>query len=99
MAREIVWSENAADDLHAIYEFLSMYSDAKAEEIVGEIIEKAALLESFPFLGRVVPELAIKSIRELIIHQHRIMYSLSNPEKIDILAVRHSARAFSDFTT
>ncbi|MDX1911035.1 MAG: hypothetical protein SFV22_06100 [Saprospiraceae bacterium] len=49
MAREIVWSENAADDLHAIYEFLSMYSDAKAEEIVGEIIEKRHYLKVFLF--------------------------------------------------
>jgi addiction module RelE/StbE family toxin len=98
MAKEIVWTSRASDDLHQIFEYLYSYSDDRAEAVVGEIIDKAALLENFPQMGRVVPEINLKTIREIIIHQYRIVYVVGAQAQIEILTVRHSARPLSDFS-
>ncbi len=92
MAQAVIWTERAADDLHHIFEYLSTFSDDRAESVIGEIIERAYLLEKFPKLGRVVPEINIQTIRELIVHQHRVVYALTAQGVVEILAVRHSAR-------
>jgi plasmid stabilization system protein ParE len=92
MAQEVIWAERASDDLYHIFEHLSIFSDTRAEAVVGEIIEKAFLLEQFPRLGRVVPEINIPSIRELIIKQYRVVYALNTQGQVEILAIRHSAR-------
>jgi len=40
----------------------------------------------------VVPEINIQKIRELIVNQYRIVYTVTDSRQIEILAVRHSAR-------
>ncbi|MFN0037453.1 MAG: type II toxin-antitoxin system RelE/ParE family toxin [Saprospiraceae bacterium] len=92
MAQELIWTERASDDLHNIFEYLSTYSDARAETVVGEIIERAFLLERFPRLGRVVPEVNIPTLREILVEQYRVVYALNSKGQVEILAVRHSAR-------
>ncbi|MDO8365535.1 MAG: type II toxin-antitoxin system RelE/ParE family toxin [Saprospiraceae bacterium] len=92
MAQEIIWTERASDDLHNIFDYLSTFSDSRAELVVGEIIDRAFLPEKFPQLGRIVPEINVQSIRELVILQYRIVYTLTAHGFVEILAVRHSAR-------
>lgn len=96
MAQEVIWTERASDDLHHIFDYLSTFSDDRAESVVGEIIERAYLLEKFPRLGRVVPEINIQTIRELIVQQYRLVYALNAQGAVEILAVRHSARPLSE---
>ena len=40
MACKVVWTRRATDDLHAIFETLSEYSDTRAENVVEEIIRR-----------------------------------------------------------
>lgn len=96
MAR-VVWSARAGDDLHGIYAYLSDMSPSNAEKVVSDIIDKVIFLEQFPRIGRVVPELNIVYIRELIIHQYRVVYSVVQDDRVEILAVRHSSRDISSF--
>lgn len=93
---KVVWTRQATDDLYAVYEFLSAYSDKQAESVTDEIINRVFLLEKFPQLGRVVPELNIETIRELVVRQYRIIYSFAGNEQVEILAIRHSSRPLSE---
>lgn len=97
MAQKIVWTRRATDDLYAVYEFLSGYSDTRAEAATEEIINRVFLLENFPRLGRVIPELNIESIRELIVRQYRVVYSFTEQGVVEVLAIRHSSRPLSEF--
>lgn len=92
MAQKVVWASRATDDLYAIYESLSVFSDTRAETVTEEIINQVFLLEQFPRIGRVVPELNLETIRELIVHQYRVVYSITVQEQIEVLTVRHSSR-------
>jgi len=52
------------------------------------------ILKTLPESGRVVPELGISQIRELIEGNYRIVYRLLSKELVEILTVHHSARDF-----
>lgn len=93
--RKVVWTRRATDDLHAIFESLSEYSDTRAENVVEEIIRQVFTLEQFPRLGRVVPEMNIQSIREIVVHEHRVVYGLNKHDEVEVLAIRHSSRPLS----
>ena len=92
MAQEVIWTERASDDLHHIFEYLSTFSDTRAESVVVNIIYLAFQLEQFPLMGRIVPELNIQALREIIVEQYRVVYALTSQGNVEILAVRHSAR-------
>ena len=96
MAQEVIWTERASDDLHHIFDYLSTFSDDHAEMVLAEIIDKAFLLEQFPRLGRVVPEINIQTLRELIVQQYRVVYVLNSKEQVEILTIRHSSRPLSE---
>lgn len=95
MAQKVVWTSQATDDLHTVYEFLSAFSDARAEAVTEEIIRQVFLPEQFPRMGRVVPELNIEAIRELIVQQYRIVYSLTTRGQTEVLTIRHTSRPLS----
>jgi toxin ParE1/3/4 len=92
---KVKWTNSATDDLYKLFDALSVYSDEKATSVVETIIEKVTLLESLPKMGRIVPELEIESIREILIHPYRVVYSLTVGGDVEVLAVRHSSRRFS----
>jgi addiction module RelE/StbE family toxin len=96
MAQKIAWTRRATDDLYAVYESLSAFSDTRAEAVTEEIINRVFLLENFPRLGRVVPELNIETIRELVVRQYRVVYAFTEQGVVEVLAVRHSSRPLSE---
>ena len=93
---KVNWTFQALEDLSDIGEQLAQNSNSYASHIVKVILEKTELLQSFPELGRIVPESKIKSIRELIIKKYRIIYVLSSDKEVNILAVRHSSKLLGD---
>jgi plasmid stabilization system protein ParE len=58
-----------------------------------KIISQTDVLNKEPRIGRVVPELGVDSIRELIYANYRIVYQVGN-EEIVTLTVHHSAMLF-----
>lgn len=91
MAR-LRWTLQAESDLKNIYEFISLDSKHYASIHIERIREKTKLLIRHPKIGRVVPELNNKNIRELIFGNYRIIYRLRNSEIIEILTIYHSGR-------
>lgn len=92
---ELIWTEMAIDDLNAIAEFIARDSQAYAFDFVRRIINQIEKLAQFPKMGRVVPELGLDSIREIIYHNYRIVYTIKS-EKIFIAIVSHGSYDLND---
>lgn len=91
MAR-IVWAEASINDLKEIFEYISDDSAHYANLTVNKIYQRAQVLADNPAIGRIVPEINNKYIRELISGNYRTIYRIKNETQIDILRVFHSSR-------
>ena len=87
----IEWSEPAVLDLEGIKEFIERDSVYYAIEFTGRIIEMVEKLSDFPNLGRKVTEVEDEKVREIVFHNYRLIYKLSD-ESILVLAIIHAAR-------
>jgi toxin ParE1/3/4 len=91
MAREVVWTEPAWEDLEAAAEYIARDSAAYAAVFVEEMKAAATSLSEMAERGQIVPEIGDASIRELLVRPYRLVYQLSEGE-VRILAVIHGAR-------
>jgi len=89
---EVKWTDQSIQDIDNIAEYISQDSVNYAELQVNDFFERAEILNEFPNTGRIVPEFKDKNIRELIVGSYRLIYFILREERIDILAVHHSAR-------
>lgn len=94
---EIRWTPQAADDLEAITDFISVDSIHYASLFVINVLEAVQRLETFPRSGRIVPESSDPIIREIILGNYRIVYRVK-PEHVEILTVYHGARLLDPST-
>lgn len=90
---KIAWSEPAVGDLDAIHDYIARDSPHYARRFVARLIAAAEPLESFPQLGRVVPESDGRH-REILFHSYRIIYRVEAQE-ILIVSVVHGNRNLS----
>lgn len=88
----VVWTEEAADDLEAVRNYIARDSPHYATAVCADILEAVRQLETFPESGRVVPELKHEDLRELIRGSYRIVYRLRSLERVEILTIFHGAR-------
>ena len=91
MAYELVWSDEALEDISSIATYIEKDSPFYAKAVVSKFFEKAEALIDFSELGRVVPEIKEKSIREIFVYSYRLIYKVENNE-ILIIAVVHGKR-------
>jgi toxin ParE1/3/4 len=94
---KVVWTFQAMEDLYDIDHYLSQNSDKYADFVVDSILAVTEQLEHFPQSGRIVPEMRISTIRELIVMKYRIIYQIISFDEISVLTVRHSAKPLSEF--
>ncbi|MHC4342598.1 MAG: type II toxin-antitoxin system RelE/ParE family toxin [Planctomycetota bacterium] len=101
MARKrlrVQWAEAAVRDLEEIVAFLALDSEPVAEALLRRIEKRAAMLESNPTRGRVVPELArfqMRTWRELVIKPYRLVYRMEG-DTVIVLAVFDARRDLED---
>jgi len=67
MARKVIWTEPAWDDLEAAAEYIARDSSGYAAAFVREVEEAASSLSEFAERGQVVPEFRDDAIRELLV--------------------------------
>jgi toxin ParE1/3/4 len=67
MAREVVWTDPAWDDLAAAAEYIARDSEAYAAAFVQEMKDAATSLSEMAERGQIVPEFRDPSIRELLV--------------------------------
>jgi plasmid stabilization system protein ParE len=75
-----------------IADFIAKDSVRYAKITVTRIRIAAKQLKKFPLSGRIVPETEADNIRELILGNYRIIYSIVSSSRVDILTVHHSAK-------
>jgi addiction module RelE/StbE family toxin len=88
---QVRWTPQAADDLDAIAEFITEDSPHFAGLFVMDVLQMVERLAEFPELGRAVPEIGDKSVRELILGNYRIIYRFRG-EAVEVLTIHHGAR-------
>ncbi len=91
MARTVIWTEAAVDDISGVAEFIARDSRFYAAALVRESRAAALSLRHFANRGRVVPEADSPAIHEIFIKHYRLIY-LVTETNVHILAFVHGAR-------
>lgn len=81
----------ALEDVESIRQYVARDSGEYATLLVMRIVQAVERLTGFPASGRVVPEVADETLREVISGSYRIVYRLLDDEVV-IVAVHHGAR-------
>ena len=92
MARPIVWTQPAADDLEAAVAFVARDSEAYACSLAQLAIDAAESLQAFPNRGHRLPDPRLSRFRGLLIGSYRLVY-LVEKERVLIVAFLHGHRA------
>jgi plasmid stabilization system protein ParE len=92
-SRRVVWTAHARRDLDGIIDFVAEDSLAAAHGVLDVVLRTAGSLQELSERGRVVPEFADSSIREVFVYSYRLMYRVLEDE-VQILSVVHGARDF-----
>jgi toxin ParE1/3/4 len=90
---EVYWTKAAAVHLDNIYSYIARDSKQYALRTIDRITQRSIQIAESPLSGRMVPEISIAQIREVIEGPYRIIYYI-RPNQIDVLAVIHGAENF-----
>ena len=83
---KLLWTNEALVRLREIEEYISKDNPKAAADFVDKLISLAEKITDNPEKGRIVPELSIEFIRELLHNNYRIVY-LIKKKSIDVLTV------------
>ena len=89
----IRWTDQAAEDLRAIREFIERDSPRYGRLVAERLFDATQRLEVFPLSGRVVPELGRDDVREIILGEYRVVYRLKGDTAV-LITVFRSSRLF-----
>jgi toxin ParE1/3/4 len=95
---KVYWTDTAQLDLNHIISYIAKDNINIAEKIYLKIKAKGISLESFPFRGRIIPELKQLNIikyRELIEQRWRIIYFIQNND-VYIVSIIDTKRNFEE---
>lgn len=87
---KVEWSPLALDRVSEIARYIAKDNPDAAERWVNELFDAVGRLVDFPESGRVVPEVGVRRIREVIFGAYRVIYSVK--EKVEILTVRRGSQ-------
>ena len=93
---KVAWTARALKDLEGIGEYIFKDSPKYAKLTLEKLIDTARLIEHNLLIGRIVPELKQKDIREILTGNYRIIYQIKNSEDAYILTVHHTSRLLSN---
>ena len=96
MALRLSWSPEAIEDIAGIASYIERDSPWYARAVASRIVETAETIPEFPEIGRIVPEIANRSIRERFVYSYRIIYRIEE-QQILIAAVIHGSRLLQPF--
>jgi len=89
MAAEVVWLDDAKDDLLSILEFISRDKPKAAAAYVGAISQQCHILADFPESGPAYDS----SYRALVVEKHIVLYRYDRQaDTVLIAAVVHGRR-------
>jgi addiction module RelE/StbE family toxin len=91
---KISWTKEAMNNLQQIEDFISIDNPEAAIHLTEKLISLTKDLGRFPKKGRIVPELSIDRIREIIHKNYRTVYTIKK-NSITILTVFESHKLLS----
>ncbi|RKY91816.1 MAG: plasmid stabilization protein [Ignavibacteriae bacterium] len=83
---KLLWTEEALVRLKEIEEYIAQDNPKAAADFVDKLISLAETIPDNPEKGRIVSELSIEFIRELLHKNYRIVYLIKR-KSIDVLTV------------
>lgn len=86
MKMRLVWTKEALLQLQKIEDYIAKDNPKNAIEFIDKLISISETIVDYPKKGRVVPELSIEYIRELLHKIYRIVF-LIKKNSIEILTV------------
>ncbi|GAC1369851.1 MAG: type II toxin-antitoxin system RelE/ParE family toxin [Aquirhabdus sp.] len=93
---QVIWTDSAQHDLSEIAEYIAVNNLPSSMKLIQTILSKVIRLENFPESGRMIPELASLSYREIIVNPCRILYKVEG-DNIFILHVMRQERDLRKF--
>jgi toxin ParE1/3/4 len=84
----IIWAPLAIDRATEIADYIAQDKPSAAEKWINTVFSKVKQLKSTPEIGRIVPEINYRQIREIIYGNYRIIYRIEK-RQISILTIRH----------
>ncbi|MCE7875418.1 type II toxin-antitoxin system RelE/ParE family toxin [bacterium CPR1] len=91
MARRVIWSQKARDQLQIIFLQIKQDDPEAARRWRERIVQAARSLDELSERGRVVPELGAPDIHELILGNYRLVHRVE-AKRIVVLTIRHVCR-------
>ena len=88
---QVRWTPQAADDLEAICLFIARDAPGVAAVFADRVIRATERLADYPRMGRVVPELRLEDLREVIVGGYRVIYRIRR-DQVEVVTVHHGAR-------
>ena len=82
----------STEDLKGVFEYIAQDAKRYAAITVNKIYNRAQDIIDNPQVGRIVPEINVNTIREVISGNYRVIYKIRNEYQVDILRVYHTAR-------
>ncbi len=83
---KLFWTKESLIKLKEIEEYIASDNPQAAIEFVDKLISLAETISGNPEKGRIVPELSIKQIREIVYKKYRIVYFVKK-NSVEILTV------------
>ncbi len=97
MGYQVALSPSARRDLRDIVRYISVDSAERALKFAQLLIGSTKRLADFPEMGRIVPEFADPSIREIVVRSYRVIYRVNHDDcRVDVARFWHAARGFPD---
>lgn len=87
---KVEWSPLALERVEDIAQYIARDDPDAAVRWVVELFDTVGRLADFPESGRIVPEVGIRRIREVISGAYRVVYSVR--EKVEVLTVRRGSQ-------
>jgi len=87
----VEWSPEATEDLESIAEYITEGSGFYAGAVVSKILAVSRKLPEQAPIGRIVPEIGDKKIRERFVYSYRLIYRIED-YTINIVAIIHGKR-------
>lgn len=85
------WTDTAISHLRSIHAYIKLSSPEYALRIVDRLTRRSQQIGNFPQSGRVVPEVELPQIREVLEGPFRIVYHIK-PDQVDVIAVIHGSQ-------
>ena len=91
------WSPEAVEDLESIAEYIAKDSEFYARSVVSKLLMTTSEISEQPLIGRMVPEMSQKEIRERFVYSYRMVYRIQN-SVITIVAIIHGKRLLENIS-